>query len=883
MELSEVIDILEMKMRMHRDMDEAVAHFPVKNIDPELLNQARAAIEEELEKVYGNPKRGVVGVPKHRWYKGPTDPSVNWNYFLEQLRRDAAWSPTALDNLDTSSSRILSFTTSPERKVENDAGESGRGLVLGYVQSGKTTSFTSVISKAVDSGYRLIVVLSGVTNNLRSQTQVAVEDMLAPIDSIRFHWLTNREMDFRKSANASQLLTSSVVIAVVKKNYSRLNKLVEWLESATTVARGIAPMLVIDDEADQASVNTLRAKNRVTKINSKMKELLSPTLMPLNSYVGYTATPFANLLIDPNDEDDLFPRDFLFSLSKGDGYFGPEELFGRDPIDEDDQAEAAGLPVLRFISDTDIQDLGTAANPAARNPGKITNQLRDALNWFVVSSAIRKVRESKIVWTSMLIHTSGRIPSHQEMHQLIQTQFIQLANKDFPAFLSELKALWERENYVTFGENIMPTWNEIETEIPEIWKEIRLVTDNSKSLDRLDYGGGETPGPVIAIGGNTLSRGLVLKGLISTYFLRTAKGYDALLQMGRWFGYRNGYQDLQRIWMPAELADWFRFLAMIEMEVRQQISGLQAGDITPKDLPVLIRTHPKMQITTKPHDGVTAKIGFAGKRIETILFKTKDKDWLEGNLKTGQDLVANLSAKYTKDMDVHRGVALFRRVAASNIIEFLEKYEFVPEAQIVLRDPIIQYINRLRESEHNELDEWDVFLYGPNTSDRSFFEYTSDIKVRKSVRSKLNSGSESANIHHLANSLDIAVGIPESKRDQVKKLSGESFSMAKWHRLRAESGLEGRGLLGLYVVDKDSQPKQIPGKSSDRLPLESPADLLGVTVFFPPSKSKTAEVNYVGPPPLLTDVLDEDSDDLIEGADSEDEEAAESEQELETK
>ena len=877
MDLSEVIEILRDQVRKFRNMDDAVAKFPIKSIDQALLGKARAAIEAELEKVYGNPKTGVVGVPKHRWYNGPIEPSVNWKHFVESLTRDPGWTSEAISSLDTSSSRILSFTTSPELQELSINGESGRGLVLGYVQSGKTTSFTSVIAKAVDSGYRLIVVLSGVTNNLRSQTQVAVEEMLAPIDSIRFHWLTNREMDFRKSDNASQLLTNSVVIAVVKKNASRLKKLVEWLESATPNSRGIAPMLVIDDEADQASVNTLKAKNRVTKINAKMKELLSTQLMPLNSYVGYTATPFANLFIDPNDADDLFPRDFLYSLDKGAGYFGPEELFGRDPIDEDDQEAAAGLPILRFINATDIADLGTAANPSSKQRGVVTVQLRESLNWFVVASAIRRVREQKTVWTSMLIHTSGRIASHQEMHQMIESQYIDVANEDFQEFMLQLKATWETEKFVTFGSNRMPDWAEIAAEIPEIWERIRLVTDNSKSLDRLDYGSSEACAPVIAIGGNTLSRGLVLKGLISTYFLRTAKGYDALLQMGRWFGYRNGYEDLQRIWMPAELADWFRFLAMIEMEIRQQIAGLQAGDVTPVDLPVLIRTHPKMQITSRPHTGVAAKIGFAEKRIETILFKAKDKQWLDGNLQAGRDFVSELSARYQLEVDKQRGVPLFRGVSADDVVAFLEKYEFVPEAQIVLREPIIEYINRLRSSDYKELEQWDVFLYGPSNSNSDFFEYCKDVKIKKSVRSKLNSGAESANIHHLANSLDIAVGLPESATHKVKELARTGFSLSKWHELRDANGLAGRGLIGLYIVDKDSQPKKIAGKSSDRLPLESEEDLLGITIFFPRSKSKTAQVTYVGPPPVITEVLDEDLDDLIEEADSEDEVAAENE------
>jgi hypothetical protein len=861
------------------------------------LLEAEEIIVRLMGDTYGPPNLPGVVTTRYRWYTGPVPPSPRWNFFKGKIESDPDWNDEGLARIDASSTQILGQVVPPLLKPEvisanrssaneltlpppvahkdsspngsnSESGNSGRGLVLGHVQSGKTTSFMSLIAKGVDSGYKLVIVLSGVTNNLRSQTQIALMQKLAPDNSTSWHWVTTEESDFKVVGNnANNLLQGQVVIAVVKKNASRLRALVKWLESASPEIRNKVPMLLIDDEADQASINTAQNKNRQTAINTLIKKLLDTELMPTNSYVGYTATPFANFLTDPNISDDIYPRDFIYALPKGEGYFGAEELFGRVPVDEDDHEKAAGLDILRFVPSDEIVTLGVAANSQSPHPAVLPAELEKALTWFVIASAVRYLREGKNVWTSMLIHTSGRIISHKAMKDCVENDFIKRWNRDFDKFLQMAGQLWETEKTVVFDSNRQPEWEEILPAIRTVWASLKVITDNYLSSDRLNYN--SEPFPVIAVGGNTLSRGLVLRGLLSTYFLRTAKGYDVLLQMGRWFGYRKNYEDLQRIWMPQELSEWFRFLAMIEVEIRQQIESLQSGDVSPLDLPVLIRTHPKMQVTGKGGLGVKREIGFSSKRIETILFPESDKNWLRGNLDAGTTFVNLLLNRYQYVNDPSRNVPVFNRVKVEDVIGFLESYAFSPEANVVLRDPIVSYIKKVNNLDQPELKEWDVFVFSTqNPAPDEKFYFADGFSVGRVKRSKLRSGADVANIHHLANAFDISVGISAAFKDEAAQLmAGKVMDLKKWQDLRVKSGLSSRGLLGIYVVDKNSPAGET---TKNREALVAEEHILGLSIFFPRSNSALSRVDYVGPQPLIVNVVEEDSDAELSEADATD-------------
>jgi hypothetical protein len=855
-----VVDHLRMLLVKYKTFDEAIDKFNL-DIPDATLEEAAKILAAELGEVYDKPRKGSVGTVTHRWYTGPDEDSRQWNQLKKRLAA-ANWDEDSINAVDFNSTRILARTVAPNGDSTSE--ESGRGLVIGYVQSGKTTSFMSVASKAADAGYRLIVVLSGVTNNLRTQTQVAFNDFVAPENDPDWHWLTDENNDFKTNGNATNLLKSKQLIAVVKKNGTVLKRLLKWIDSATPEARRHSPMLVIDDEADQATPNTQRDEKRRSVVNQRVVDLLNPKLIPINSYLAYTATPFANLLLDPNAPEDIFPKDFIYSLPHGEGYFGPEQLFGRDPLDEDDQESSEGLDIIRQVSAGEVSLLGTAASPNSPNQAQLTDDLRMSLDWFFIATAVRKIREQKNVWTSMLVHTSGRIASHNSMRALIEVNYLQAAKADLSGFLGRLEKLWMAElgRVTTFG-NLVPGWGQIHDQISDLVFSSKIVTDNSESIDRLNYRSAEEPFPVIAVGGNTLSRGLVLQGLISTYFLRTSKTYDALLQMGRWFGYRRGYEDLQRIWMPVELETWFRDLALVEYDIRKQIENLDSSEVSPLDLPVLIRMHPKMQITSRSRmRGQKSEIGFSEKRIETVVFDKDDKDWLDANQVAATNFVVNLRAQGFLSSSAPGSTSVARDVPVKFVHDFLNEYKFSSSAKIALQDPLLKYISKLNGFEVPELLTWDVFFFNPGSNPgTSKYDYSPGFVVNKVKRSRLNSGANSANIHHLANSFDIAFSIPEQFAHLAKeKMAKKVTSFESWNTLRAECGVGRRGLLGVYVVDKDSAPK--PGtKTQNRLPLKAAEDFIGLAIFFPKSSSKQASTDYWGPPPFVSEVVDEDTED----------------------
>jgi hypothetical protein len=306
-------------------LDEAVAELRVMIENDELIDRVLAEREAILAERQNVLFRNVVVDPEDEgapWYMGSTYGGKYWPALKSLLEADKTWA-AAVPSIDASSEAIVGLLGNPlAAKIKT------RGLVVGYVQSGKTANFTATIAKAADAGYRMFIVLSGVHNALRRQTQLRLDEQLADLNQADWIQLTDENSDFGNPLKALPLVSGELkLIAVVKKNVSRLSKLREWLEKAH-LQNGLehCPVLIIDDEADQASPNAHRDPDLDrTKVNAEIVSLLS---LPRVAYVGYTATPFANVLANPNDPTDIYPRSFIYSLEKPDGYFGAEELFG---------------------------------------------------------------------------------------------------------------------------------------------------------------------------------------------------------------------------------------------------------------------------------------------------------------------------------------------------------------------------------------------------------------------------------------------------------------------------------------------------------------------------------------------------------------------------
>ena len=659
-----------------------------------------------------------------------------WDRYRRYLSTQMKLPPQVLTTLDEVTDRILNLLEDPSRGGSWDR----RGMVVGHVQSGKTANYTGLICKAADAGYKLIVVVAGIHNNLRSQTQRRVDEGFVGRDSSlilnksddkfvgvgtfdqqrRPSTLTTTFRDFNKAQATSagipiQNLTEPVVL-VIKKNSRTLANLIEWLREHNTTAnisRIDQPMLLIDDEADNASINIKHGSGEVSKINGQLRELLS--IFSRACYVGYTATPFANIFIDPDTDDemrggDLFPRSFIVSLDPPSNYFGAATVFGEE-----------GDRYVRTIDDN--EDIIPMKHPQGFGISSIPASLVDAVKTFVVGRAIRLARGHVGQHTSMLVNAS-RLNSVQrqlrnEIHECLTSiqEAVRVNGGLDPGEalkdprIRELHGIWESE-----FQNSGFDWTTIQGQLHMAAAPISVVEINSQSGHSLNYNDHSRNGlHVIAVGGYALSRGLTLEGLMISYFLRNSMMYDTLMQMGRWFGYRPNYDDLCRVWMPEEARGWYEHIAESIEELREELRRMEAVNATPEQFGLRVRSHPDTLIVTARNKmgsgkNLVANIGLSGRLIETHTL-LRDEGSLDGNRRAAQSLVRRLKATGFDIENAERVPYgfLMKQVPVNPILEFLTEFRNHQGAVLTDGDPVKRYISERAEG---ELAEWDVLFAG---------------------------------------------------------------------------------------------------------------------------------------------------------------------------
>ena len=650
------------------------------------------------------------------------------------------FSAHVLATLDDVTDRILGFLENPTRPGEWDR----RGMVVGHVQSGKTANYTGLVCKAADAGYKVIVIIAGIHNNLRNQTQRRIDEGFVGFDSTsnllrktlpsqsvvgvgRFDFrrrpaaFTTSQRDFSKTIADSvgvplQNLVEPAVF-VIKKNTSTLRNLIEWL-TAHNAQRGTStirePMLLIDDEADNASINIRHRQDEVSRINSQIRQLLR--LFDRSCYVGYTATPFANIFIDPDSDNemlghDLFPRDFIVSLDPPDNYFGATKVFSDDAErivqHVDDHADV--LPLKHRI-DHVISGL----------PGT----LEAAVRVFVVARAIRLARghvgrhNSMLVNVSRFVAVQGQI--RNEIHALVgRIRSSARVNGALPPAQamadSEIAALCQafEEHY---ADSSGVSWADVQSRLHESASAVNVVEVNSRAAGSLDYAAHEASGlNVIAVGGFSLSRGLTLEGLVVSYFLRNSMMYDTLLQMGRWFGYRRGYEDLCRVWMPEEAQGWYTHIAESIEELRDELARMQSVNATPKDFGLRVRSHPDTLVVTARNKMGTGRslrvlIGLANHFVETAILR-RDQPTLRANRQAAITLAGQLrrGGFPPEQGEQVGGGRLVRGVPVQLVDAFLLAFRNHEGAPLTETGPVRKYI---RQRQADELAEWDVLFAG---------------------------------------------------------------------------------------------------------------------------------------------------------------------------
>jgi hypothetical protein len=694
--------------------------------------------------------------------------SIDWKfwdryrrYMIEDEGRSAeAFDKTVGDVTD----RILESLENPLRPGHWER----RGLVAGQVQSGKTSNYVGLINKAIDAGYKLIIVMAGAHDSLRSQTQQRINEGVLGFNTVEtfsgsglssktgvglksgpnllINCSTTVESrgDFKLTVakQAHQAIGGDPTVLVVKKNASILRNVFAWAtelqhvvdpETGKKVVPGV-PILVLDDEADYASIDTSTKPGEIedetdpSTINGLIRKILDT--FEKSAYVAYTATPFANIFIDPNASRsdiglDLFPEHFIVRLPEPSNYSGPIRFFGLDGDTEAGLETVERLPSLRQIQDQEDW-LRDGHKPTEVPDEELPASLKEAIQAFVLSCSVKRLRDLRIKHSSMLIHVTRFKDVQSEVarqvadyvdYLRVAVEFEDVADPD--SVLRELKQLYLND-FVTVTDlmlanddvssecRVLPAWHELETELLQTLSEIEVQIVNGSVKDSLMYSQRTNGLQVIAIGGDKLSRGLTLEGLMVSYYLRASRMYDTLMQMGRWFGYRPGYLDLCRIYTTPQLIMWYSRITDATAKLYREFEVMGQLNRTPRQYGLRVQQHPDGLMVTaanKSRHSQQMKVSFAATQCETLLFDT-DLEVRERNWSVAGELATSV---FGTNM-TSRGQHVEHDVPASKVLEFLKGYSGHRDSGRGLPQPLVEYIEKCLQPKTSELRRWTVML-----------------------------------------------------------------------------------------------------------------------------------------------------------------------------
>jgi hypothetical protein len=810
-----------------------------------------------------------------------------WQRYREFQEGRMAWE--AVDGLDKSSDRILGMLEDPERTGPWDR----RGLVVGHVQSGKTGNYTGLICKAADAGYKIVIVLAGMHNNLRTQTQMrldegflgfetnpAAEGMrligVGTIDqdpSIRPNYATNRteKGDFIAS-NVKNLGVSPEALPwlfVVKKNKTVLARLLRWIRThvADAVEPGTGrkivthlPLLIIDDEADHASVDTgeqhfdadgkADEDHQPTAINGLIRRILHA--FHRKAYVGYTATPFANIFIHERGVTeeagpDLFPAAFIHNLGSPSNYIGPSRVFGL----YNGEHRQGSLPLVRSVEDHCSEDGRSGWMPTGHKSTHVPSHadesalpasLREAIDAFILSCAARHVRGQKAQHSSMLVHVTRFNAVQLEVHARVE-QYVRFIDQRLSrkichqSILNRLEELWTNDFAPTTEEMAIKVpdagpflasgWDEIADVLPLVVSEISVRVINGTAGDVLDYADAADGLKVIAIGGDKLARGLTLEGLCTSYFLRASRMYDTLMQMGRWFGYRPGYLDLCRLYTTSDLIEWFEHIADASEELRDEFDAMVESGGTPRDYGLKVVSHPVLMVTSrlKMRSARSLFLSFSGHVIETVALHRQQR-LIESNFTALKELVAAMGKGKQNPIQPRPGTLerwnaiLWEKVPHGHVTDFLGAYSTHPEAMkansLLLRDFIVSM------AKESELTEWTVAIIGGGIAANPVV--VAGVEVQRAKRTVKSHTADRQSIGRLLSpkdeGIDLGIEAWEAALEETRKIwkedparlknqtapdvpSGPSLRRVRGHGAPGVPAHPERGVLLIYLLDPD--------------------------------------------------------------------------------
>ena len=720
-----------------------------------------------------------------------------WNKYKALLLANPSFNRKSINLLDEDTlPNIMNCLGNPNDQFEGKRFR--RGLIIGDVQSGKTATYSGLICKAADAGYKVVILLAGITESLRQQTQERIDESIIGLTSrrqgrnvasirvgvgkdnqeLRATSFTSCVNDFVGNHDRIAMSLnsqSSLVVFVIKKNVSVLQKLYKWLKDQNLdPVKGYIdiPMLLVDDEADNASVNTKKDETDPTKTNKLIRQIC--TLFKNTTYVGFTATPFANVFINPDSVDsmknaDLFPEHFIYALEAPSNYVGAQKIFYPEGLYYRNLRYITDIEELDYSSDeyldqvdNDIESLNSGGfyyRHKKEWDGELPASLTDAIYCFYLANAIRDLRGQNSAPRSMLINMSRFIKVqrvitehveriHEKVFDDIRFNFCDsnTDNRKLPLY-QIFEKIWKKHfshvTDITF-ERVIQKQN-----IMEAIEKIKVVVVNGSNKSKsLDYRTNKSL-RVIAVGGLALSRGLTLEGLLVSYFYRNTSTFDVLMQMGRWFGYRNGYDDIFQIWTSQTSAKWYAEIARSSQELKDSIKNMYDQRLTPKDFGIKVRDNcNELQITAsnkmRAARGLDLRYSFYGNIYDTpyVSFNIEHN---RNNLKESANLIdvlfkggytlryTDLVGKATKDVNdtSDSSSRFFENVPKEIIIAFIEKIKCSMANGNFNVPNILEFLN---DTKNTGIENWDVVIQAGESKEHVQFDGLQNMRcVKRSI------------------------------------------------------------------------------------------------------------------------------------------------------
>lgn len=736
------------------------------------------------------------------------------NYYsirnLKYLKEQGSLSASVIKTINIDTDNILDNLENPKTESFDIY-----GMVVGHVQSGKTGNYSNLICKAADAGYKFIVVVAGGTNILRSQTQERINNdfigfsggskvgvgLLGDYENNRKPVsLTTLEADFNKAdaIKASQGLSfdtiSTPVVLVIKKNTTTLTNVIDWLSSQYRNEITEHAMLMIDDESDYASIDTSKEQdNNPSTINRKLRKLLS--LFSRKSYIAYTATPYANVFIDDEakheDEKDLFPEDFIYALDVPSNYFGAEKIFLDDSrkhlVEVDDYQD---LFPLKHKKDFEVIDL--------------PDSLYDAINLYLINISVRRLRGQTSNHNSMLIHISRFTNIHQQVSNLVYEYLEDLKN-DIYSYGRLTNALEMSDliksvfnTYETHNINEKPLWKPIINELTIFIKKVVIREVHGEVKENKLVYLKSRPTYAIVVGGQSLSRGFTIEGLMVSYFLRTTKFYDTLMQMGRWFGYRVNYEDLCRIYTTKTMMENFAEIILATRDLFDDFSIMAELNKTPKQFGLCIKELPMslLQVTAKNKqqkaEDIILQMNLDGREVETSWISS-DPHINKENIQEIRRLVVSLN-NAQPEQTINTNHYLWRSISKDKVIKFLNNFITYPpksdqESMISIKTKMpIHFV--LKYVQETNVD-WDIAIFSGRGEEYNISNI--GIKLQKRKFKDKNGFLEVYN-RQLSSGDAESLPLPE----QVRREIGADRKKAR--------NIRNKPLLMLHLIESEIEP-----------------------------------------------------------------------------